>query len=482
MHPPQLLTTWQPNPYEILNVHQTVICEDERKKIGAVPVVAAVAWWSWLPQKMNFNYPLKLNAWESYQPWTNLKDKIKSHWSRKVASLVRFLSNRLMTTSKRVQDRSTTKRVQDLEIVTERWKIVSKVKAVMEILNEEPEMIVPVRNLERHRIKINLPKPHKISDFLRKSPKLFELYKDQRGLLWCGMTKEAEDLLEEEGRLIEESSDKVAEYVTRCLMMDKWVHRYPELFKVVDVANEVSYLELVSWNPEWAITELEKRVLGVNGSSNHQPGMLSLSFPLRFPSNYKKVYRHREKIDHFKKRSYLSPYADAKGLTAGSLEFDKRAVAIMHELLSFTLEKRLVTDHLTHFRREFVMPQKLMRLLLKHMGIFYVSERGKRFSVFLTEAYEGQELIDKCPLVVWKEKLLSLVGYREKKKKILTFGDLSDLEDSGLIESSSEHENISMHLGHEDTMAGVEDALLAGNDEMNIGGEIGLAYWNSEKS
>ncbi|KAB5553044.1 hypothetical protein DKX38_010355 [Salix brachista] len=411
-----------------------------------------------------------------------------------------------MTTSKRVQDRSTTKRVQDLEIVTEKWKIVSKVKAVMEILNEEPEMIVPVRNLERHRIKINLPKPHKISDFLRKSPKLFELYKDQRGLLWCGMTKEAEDLVEEEGRLIEESSDKVAEYVTRCLMMsadrrlrldkianfrrdfglpvdfrDKWVHRYPELFKVVDVVNEVSYLELVSWNPEWAITELEKRVLGVNGSSNHQPGMLSLSFPLRFPSNYKKVYRHREKIDHFQKRSYLSPYADAKGLTAGSLEFDKRAVAIMHELLSFTLEKRLVTDHLTHFRREFVMPQKLMRLLLKHMGIFYVSERGKRFSVFLTEAYEGQELINKCPLVDWREKLLSLVGYREKKKKILTFGDLSDLEDSGLIESSSEHENISMHLGHEDTMAGVEDDLLAGNDEMNIG-EIGLANWNSEKS
>jgi sensor histidine kinase YesM len=127
------------------------------------------------------------------------------------------------------------------------------------------------------------------------------------------------------------------------------------------------------------------------------------------------------------------------------------------------------------------MPQKLMRLLLKHMGIFYVSERGKRFSVFLTEAYEGQELIEKCPLVVWKEKLLSLVGYREKKKKILTFGDLSDLEDSALIESSSEHENMSMHFGHEDTMVGVEDALLADNDEMNIG-EIGLAGWNSEKS
>ncbi|CAL1370547.1 unnamed protein product [Linum trigynum] len=74
---------------------------------------------------------------------------------------------------------------------------------------------------------------------------------------------------------------------------------------------------------------------------------------------------------------YLSPYADSKEPTAGSREFDKRAVAIMHELLSFTVDKRLVTDYLTHFRREFVMPQKLMRFLLKHFGIFSVSERVK---------------------------------------------------------------------------------------------------------
>lgn len=363
--------------------------------------------------------------------------------------------------------------------------------AIMEILKKEPEMIIPVRNLERHRTKINLPKPHRVSDFLRKSPKLFELYKDQKGVLWCGMTKIAENLMEEEERLIEENSDKAAEYVTRCLMMsvdkrlpvdkiahfrrdfglpidfrDKWVHRYPKLFKDVKLANEVDYLELVSWNPDWAVTELEK--LQVNGSSNCEPGLISLPFPLKFPSTYKQVYRYRAKIEHFQKLSYLSPYADAKGLTAGLLEFDKRAVAIMHEMLSFTLEKRLVTDHLTHFRREFVMPQKLMRLLLKHFGIFYVSERGKRFSVFLTEAYEGQELIEKRPLVLWKEKLLSLVGYR-KKKKHLGFSDLSDMESSDLIENNYEQETMRMQFEHEDTMSDVENALLSCNDEMDIG-------------
>ncbi|KAG5040899.1 hypothetical protein JHK85_013375 [Glycine max] len=102
----------------------------------------------------------------------------------------------------------------------------------------------------------------------------------------------------------------------------------------------------------------------------------------------------------------------------------------MHELLSFTIEKRLVTDHLTHFRWELVMPQKLMRLLLKDCGIFYVSKRGKRFSVFLTEAYEGSELIEKCPLVLWKEKVLGLVGYTGRKKKLeVCSDDESDVED-----------------------------------------------------
>ncbi|KAF2285053.1 hypothetical protein GH714_037605 [Hevea brasiliensis] len=384
--------------------------------------------------------------------------------------LLGWMQSRFMTTSKRVQDRSSKKRVHDLEIVTEKWKIVSKVMAVMEVLKQEVEM-------------------------------------DQRGVLWCGMTKEAEDLLEEQERLIEEHSDKAAEYVTRCLMMSvdkqlrvdkiahfrrdfglpmdfrtKWVHKYSKLFRVVKSGGGEEYLKLVSWKPAWEITELEKKILGATEISVHEPGLLSLPFPLKFPPNYKKlVYRYGGKIDHFQKRSYISPYADARGLTAGSLEFDKRAVAIMHELLSFTIEKRLVTDHLTHFRREFVMPQKLMRLLLKHFGIFYVSERGKRFSVFLNEAYEGQELIEKGPLVVWKEKLLSLVGYRGKKKKIETSSDLSDMEYDNFIDNDSEKECMSMQLECEETMGDIEGALLVDNDEMEVG-ELGSAYKDIDTS
>ena len=41
------MKSWMYTKYNAM----TVICEDERKEIGAVPVVAAVAWWSWLPKR-----------------------------------------------------------------------------------------------------------------------------------------------------------------------------------------------------------------------------------------------------------------------------------------------------------------------------------------------------------------------------------------------------------------------------------------------
>ncbi|XP_072976965.1 protein WHAT'S THIS FACTOR 1, chloroplastic [Typha angustifolia] len=403
------------------------------------------------------------------------------------------MQKRCMTKSRRVQDRSKKKRVHDLEIATERWKVVSKVLVIMDVLKKEPEQVIPVKRLEQYRQQINLSKPHKVADFIGKSPKLFELYKDKRGLVWCGLTNQAEELIEEEARLLEEHAEKAVEYVTRLLMMSvdkrlpvdkvahfrreiglpydfrtRWIYLFPEHFKVVRV-EDAEYLQLTSWNPAWAITELEKKTYAAESNlEQNTPGELSLPFPIKFPPNYKKIFRIGGKIEHFQKRPYLSPYADPQGLLPGSQEFDKRAVAVMHEILSFTIEKRLVTDHLTHFRREFVMPQKLMRLLLKHFAIFYVSERGKRFSVFLTEAYDGYELIDKCPLVLWKEKILGLAGYRGRRKRIGRFNECSDAE-NGLFHSDHDNQSTFMEDEGEDAIVTLDDASLTNDSEMDVG-------------
>ncbi|KAJ4773328.1 Ubiquitin carboxyl-terminal hydrolase family protein [Rhynchospora pubera] len=357
-----------------------------------------------------------------------------------------FLATQIrhMTRHRRVKDRSKKKRIHHLEIVTERYKVVAKVLAIIEILKKEQEQVMPLRQLEKYRQQINLPKPYKVADFIRKSPKLFEICKDTRGALWCGLTSEAEELMEEETKLLELNNEKTVEYVTRLLMMSvekklpvdkiahfrrdmglpnnfrtEWVHMFPEHFKLVRMW-DTDFLELVNWNPKWAVTELEKKSMATKDNlAICSPGELCLPFPMKFPPDYKRVFQYKGQIENFQKMAYLSPYADARGLTPGTREFDKRTVAIIHEILSFTLEKRLVTDHLTHFRRELVMPQKLMRILLKHFGVFYVSERGKRFSVFLNEAYNGSELVDKVPLVLWREKVLQFTGYRGRIKKII---------------------------------------------------------------
>lgn len=422
---------------------------------------------------------------------------IQSSLTAKVvcSSLGRYcdsLQKRWMSKSKRVQDRSKNKRIHDLEIATEKWKVASKILFIMDILRKEPEEVIPLKSLEQYRQQISLSKPHKVSDFVRKSPKLFDLYKDKRGVAWCGFTAQAENLVEEEGRLIEENNEKAVEHVTRLLMMSvekrlpldkiahfrrdfglkcdfrqKWVHMFPEHFRVVTI-DDSEYLELNSWNPAWAVTELERKTVLEKPPEPSSPGILRLPFPMKFPPNFKKIFGDGGNVRYFQKRPYLSPYADARDLTPGSEEFNKRAVAVMHEILSFTIEKRLVTDHLTHFRREFMMPQKLMRLLLKHYGIFYVSERGKRFSVFLTEAYEGSQLISKCPLVLWKEKILSLTGYRGRKRGIKSFDEFSDLEKGDLFEGELDDHDTFSSL-EEDNMGTLKEPVLVEDSEMDVG-------------
>lgn len=400
-------------------------------------------------------------------------------------------------------ERSKKKRVNDLEVVIERCKVVSKVLTVLDALKTEEEHVTPLKRLEILRPQLGLAKPHKVAHFVHRSPQLFQVCRDGRGVMWAGLSPQAEALVEEEARLLEEHSRTAAQYVARLLMMSvgrrlpvdkiahfrrdmglphnfrtRWVHMFPELFRLVTL-EDGDYLELVSWNPDWAVTEHEKNVAALAGDTNAKsnagaPGELSLPFHMKFPPDFKSYYKFRGKAHHyvktgnteqFQKTSYLSPYAEATGLTPGSQEFDKRAVAVMHEILSFTLEKRLVTDHLTHFRREFVMPQKLMRLLLKHYGIFYVSERGKRLSVFLTEAYDGTELVKKAPLVRWKEKVLQLTGYRGKNKNIGKVHESSDSDDNLF---GGDDDDI-LNVESEDSDDVLDDGTLADDDEMDLG-------------
>ena len=85
--------------------------------------------------------------------------------------------------------------------------------------------------------------------------------------------------------------------------------------------------------------------------------------------------------------------------TCGGVErYEKRAVAVIHELLSLTVDKMVGVDQLAHFRRDFAIEVNVRELLLRHPGVFYISTKGTTQTVFLREAYSKGCLVEPNPI------------------------------------------------------------------------------------
>jgi len=77
----------------------------------------------------------------------------------------------------------------------------------------------------------------------------------------------------------------------------------------------------------------------------------------------------RLRVSKFDEIDCPSPYQDANHLHRRSLQFEKRAVLLVQELLSLTLEKRVLVDHLTHFRKEFNFSKKVCFVFLIRVSL-----------------------------------------------------------------------------------------------------------------
>lgn len=140
----------------------------------------------------------------------------------------------------------------------------------------------------------------------------------------------------------------------------------------------------------------------------------NFAFPINFPTGFKIEKGFREKLRNWQRLPYVKPYERKENVvrvrTCGGFErFEKRAVAVIHELLSLTIEKRVEVERLSHFRKDFAMEVNVRELLLKHPGIFYISTKGGTQTVFLREAYSRGCLIEPNPIYVVRRKMLDLV-------------------------------------------------------------------------
>ncbi|KAJ4950335.1 hypothetical protein NE237_027167 [Protea cynaroides] len=324
-----------------------------------------------------------------------------------------------------------------LDNVIQRDKKLKLVMKIRKILVNQPNRIMALRDMGRYRKELGLNRKRRLIALLKRFPAVFEIVEEGVYSLQFKLAPEAERLYLEELKVRNEMEGLLVEKLRKLLMMslekrillEKIAHlmtdlglplefrdticrRYPQYFKVVPT-DKGPALELTHWDPELAISAAELSE-EENRAKEREEMNLIIDRPPKFnrvklPKGLNLSKGEMRKISKFREIPYISPYSDFSELKAGTREKEKHACAVVHEILSLTIEKRTLVDHLTHFREEFRFSQQLRGMLIRHPDMFYISLKGDRDSVFLREAYRDSQLIEKDRLLLIKEKLRSLV-------------------------------------------------------------------------
>ncbi|RID43196.1 hypothetical protein BRARA_I00071 [Brassica rapa] len=322
--------------------------------------------------------------------------------------------------------------------VVQRDKKLKLVLNIRKILVSQPDRTMSLRGLGKYRRDLGLKKRRRFIALLRKYPGVFEIVEEGAYSLRFKMTPEAERLYLEEMKIKNELEDVLVVKLRKLVMMsvdkrillekishlrtdlglplefrDTICQRYPQYFRVVPTPRGPA-LELTHWDPELAVSAAELSEDDKMARESEERNLI-IDRPAKFnrvnlPRGLNLSKSETRKISQFRDMAYISPYKDFSHLRSGTLEKEKHACGVIHELLSLTTEKRTLVDHLTHFREEFRFSQQLRGMIIRHPDLFYVSLKGERDSVFLREAYRNSELIDKDPLTLVKEKMRGLVS------------------------------------------------------------------------
>jgi len=318
-------------------------------------------------------------------------------------------------------------------------------RVVKEVLNE-PGQVIPLRYLEKRRERMRLKL--KAETFINQNPGLFDVYYDRvkpktEPVRFIRPTDRLHRFLQEEQRIFSENEPFIVSKLCKLLMMskskfvsaDKLLHvkrefgfpndflvdlvpRYPQYFRLTGSPGEgKSFLELVNWDPEFAKSVIEKRAeeeserLGIRVRPN---------FNVELPAGFVLKKEMREWVRDWMELDYVSPYEDVSHLEQGSREMEKRSVGVFHELLSLSLHKRIPVPILGKFCEEYRFSNAFSSTFTRHSGIFYLSLKGGIETAVLREAYRGDELVDRDPLLRIKDKFVELLeeGWRQRKEQL----------------------------------------------------------------
>uniref|UniRef100_A0A5B7BYH0 PORR domain-containing protein n=1 Tax=Davidia involucrata TaxID=16924 RepID=A0A5B7BYH0_DAVIN len=411
-----------------------------------------------------------------------------------------------------VRDRSLDRHV----VKQNKIRFVQKLKT---LLLSKPKHYMPLHILSKCRSYLSLSKPRSLLSMIHRYPSIFELFTIPTPLtpfnatkpysqLCVRLTPAAADLATHESNLKSAMSISLVTKLQKLLMLSshrrlllsKLVHLAPDLglppnfrshlcndhpdkFKTVDTSYGRA-LELVFWDPNVANPLPSPEV-----KSN-----LIVDRPLKFKHlrlrkglNVKR--RHQEFLIKFGELPHVCPYKTLVGELANEsiIEAEKRACDVVREVLGMMVEKRTLVDHLTHFRKEFGLPNKLRGMLVRHPELFYVSLKGQRDCVFLVEGYDDKgALLEKDEILVIKDQLMELVRegkrMRRERRKGSINNDVDDCDDGA--DNSYDDDDDDDDYG--DGLDNLFDSEDSGADEDESSELVGLGekreFWIAESS
>lgn len=197
---------------------------------------------------------------------------------------------------------------------------------------------------------------------------------------------------------------------------DSVISKNPDLFELCDahepnthilkLKNEISRDSLVAAVENWRVMECCREDASVDRTE------IRFSFKHGYPPGMRLSKNFRAKVKEWQRLPCVGPYEEMgenKRSKSGVMRMEKRAVGIVHEFLSLTVEKTVEVEKISHFRKCFGIDLNIRDLFLDHPGMFYLSTKGNRHTVFLREAYERGCLIEPNPVYNARRKLLDLV-------------------------------------------------------------------------
>ncbi|CAK9174974.1 unnamed protein product [Ilex paraguariensis] len=336
-------------------------------------------------------------------------------------------------------------RVHELDRMMDLQKKPSLILQLKSVIQSQKNQSLLLRDLEKE---VGFVQKWNYMAVIEKYPSIFHVGGGNRTPPVVMLTEKAEKIAAEEADAREQMEPILVKNLRKLLMMSvdcrvlletiefieselglpgdfkrSLIPKYPQFFSVKDV-NGRAYLHLENWDSSLAITAREERlsrekILDSSGQSKKsritKDGNFRgpFAFHLTFPAGFRPNVNYLEEVQRWQKMEFPSPYLNARRFEVSDPKARKRVVAVLHELLSLTMEKRLTSAQLDAFHGEYRFPARLLLCLIKHHGIFYITNKGAKSTVILKEAYDGSNLIDKCPLSIFRDKFVALTGRRE---------------------------------------------------------------------